>query len=260
MRSSPDWLYRLKHSGSPLTYCLMAFLVIVFLIVFLGSGSHITFEALENLVFRAENIASKPWTLFTYWWFSGASPFSLFFLLIVLYFFGTSLERGWRTKRYGLFLFSQSLLTPVAFWIGDVILGRSPVLFSFGILSGTIVVAFCALNPNAIIRFMFVVEVLAKWLMILPFAFVALSYGWGNPVFAIFAVVPLVVSIFHVRGGIALPSIGSKSKREPTYRYREGDYAGIDWEKKRQAEEERRKLKELFERSWDESEENDKNT
>ncbi|MBC5806114.1 MAG: hypothetical protein DLM53_09275 [Candidatus Eremiobacter antarcticus] len=166
----PSWSSLPKRSGSetPAVYALLALCGIVFLIDFY------THNALGSVLVWPVN--SLQWFASLHYWQPFTFPFvhfsQIFYLLtdgLVLYFFGSSLERSWGSGRFLFFFFATGLLA------GLIVLALSPLL-SGGLMVGMVgslvamVVAFAALNPYATVV-MFIFPLQARWLAALAIVF-----------------------------------------------------------------------------------------
>ncbi len=191
----PSWSSPPRRSGSetPVVYGLLALCGIVFLIDFY------THNALGLLLVWPVN--SLQWFASLHYWQPFTFPFvhfsQIFYLLtdaLVLYFFGSSLERAWGSVRFVFFFFATGILA------GLVVLALSPV-FSGGLMFGMVgslvalVVAFASLNPYATV-ILFIFPLQARWLAALAIVFEIFGRTgtYGNPATTTVAV--LTVSAF----------------------------------------------------------------
>lgn len=243
MSDMQRYLNNLVNLRAPVSLALLSMLIgsaVMFLLNPKGSGL---------LAFDPVLALHRPWTLLTYA-FSEMTPPAAVFSGLGLYFFGIELERHWPQQRYLRLIALSWLSTPVAVWVCLEIFGRAPVVSSFGWLVAHVIIAWSVNHrySNAILL----------GLIRLPAPF----WGFCSGVLSVVVLsrtVPFAAPLF------ALPFLGTwwfaggrvslrlPSKTKPSRTTRKTDYEGIDQGKKRQAETERRKLKELFERSWGEN-------
>lgn len=234
-------LSRLRRTGAPLSFSLLAIEVAAFLVFFLTSGAAAG-SIFESLAFSPRNATSQPWTLVTY---AFAWPFDAIWLalyvFLALYYFAPSLERGLGTRAFGWFLLGVTVSAPLSFWAATAVFGVDIVLRSAAIPVSAVIVGWATRFPEAMVMLWFVVPVKGKWLGWFTAVLVLFGYGWGNPALGVFALLPLALAHFWVRGGASLPSLGAR---------RTQDESLSAWERRKQEEAERLRLKELFERSY----------
>lgn len=233
----------LARSRSPASYVLLGLAFALWLVIWLLSGGPAALELCERLWFDSEMALARPWTFITYP-LVHVGVGMILFAAIGLYFFAASLERAWGTSRFLVGFFVITVLTSVSIFVGTMIFGRPYTLASMGMPISCIIVAWATNNPTATVMLWFVLPLKAIWIGWITFVLALVGYSYGYPEMAAFVFVPFAVTWAYASGRLRLPS--------PRGGRREGDYSGIAWEKRRQAEEERRRLKELFERSWPE--------
>ncbi|MER3412747.1 MAG: hypothetical protein C4340_04745 [Armatimonadota bacterium] len=242
-------LARLRRTGAPLSFSLLALEVVAFLLFFLTSGAGGR-GLLENTAFTSSSALSHPWALVTY---AFAWPYDAvwlaLFVFLGLYYFAPALERGMGTQAFARLVLFVTLSAPIAFWAGAAALHLEARLGSPLLPVSAVIVGWATKYPEATVMLWFVVPVRAKWLGVLTAVFVALGYGWGTPALSVFALVPLALAHFWVKKGDSLRFVGDKPR---------GEQDGLSaWERQRKEEAERLRLKELFERSYRESEPED---
>lgn len=259
MKMDPwDWLKRkfraLQRSGSPLSLILVGTVVFVFLLGWLGSGSEIGVGALGALIYEPSLTWSQPWRLATYALLN-FSPWGLLFVVLSLYFFGTILERRWGSERFSWYFLSQVVAFPLVFWLYYILSGSDVELSGMALPACSLLVAWGSLYPSEQVLLWFVLPVRGAWIGWLSGLIPVFSYGWGRPLLGVLIGVPFVLTWAYVTG--RYPRIGRMRRGRM---FHEGDYEGRDWERLREAEEERRRLRELFERSWGEGDEGTRGT
>ncbi|HWP31957.1 MAG TPA: rhomboid family intramembrane serine protease [Fimbriimonadales bacterium] len=245
-----NFLYR---SGSPFTYIVLGVVCLAFLLFWLGSGNPETYAFVKSTFFTPSEFLRKPWTIFTYWIFT-ADLGLLLFIGLGLYFFASSLEREYGTKRFALAFSGLVLICPISFWLGYLFGVGDVPLMTVGLPVAGCLVAWAARHPHSKILLFMVVPIEARWVGWLTVIGVGIGYGWGHPLFSIFALLPLGLCYLYATRRLKLPEFPRKQKRV----FFEKDYEGLDPDKRRAAEEERRRLRELFERSWKQGDEEDK--
>ncbi len=239
------WIFR---DGAPISRGLMVLLGVSLVLYFLLSGSEAR-RVFSELAWESDSGLRKPWTLVTYalTWVGG--PGALWTALwagFSLFYFGASLERGMGWRRFGVFLGVVTVSAPLALLLAASLARGSPIfLASFGLPATCLLVGWAARAPEATILFWGILPIKAKWLSLASFVFVLVSFGFGAPLRGVLALVPLAIAHFWLRGGVSLPRFGSKGTKEGT----------SAWERRREEELERLRLKELFERSYRENDE-----
>lgn len=239
-------LSRLRRTGAPLSFSLLSLEVATFLVFFLTSGGAAR-SLFERMAFSPQSATSQPWSLVTY---AFAWPFDAvwlaLFVFLVLYYFAPALERAMGVRPFGWFLLGVTVSAPLAFWGGSAALGLDLTLASGALPVSAVIVAWATRFPQATVMLWFVIPVKGMWLGWFTAVLVLFGYGWGSPLLGAFAVLPLALAHFWVKGGVGLPSFGTRrAKDEPL----------STWERRRREEAERLRLKELFERSYRESDE-----
>jgi len=239
----------IRADRAPVSRSLMVLLGATLLLYFLLSGSR-ALGIFSSLAWTSADGLSRPWTLVTYCLAWSGGPGALWTALwvgLALHYFGASLERtlGWR--RYALFVGVITVAIPLALFLAAQLTpAANPIhLVSFAFPATGLLVGWAARAPEATILFWGLVPIRAKWLSLASVVFVLVSYGFGAPLRGIFAVIPLALAHFWMSGGLPLPTFGAK---------RTGPEESA-WERRRREELERLRLKELFERSVREDEE-----
>ncbi|MCH8274953.1 MAG: rhomboid family intramembrane serine protease [Armatimonadetes bacterium] len=245
-RSNP--LDSLRRSGAPFSLGLLVLLVAFFLVLFLSSGGG---SLVRRLVFDPEHWGAQPWTALTYA-LVNLSPMGLLFIGFGLYYFGAGLERDWGTRRFaGAFLW-LTVLTPLFFYLGSKFTEHPGLLLTMVVPAACCVVGWAVRYPRTQIRLWCVLPIEARWVGWFTAIAVPIGFSWGYPLFVAFAGAPFLLTYLYAAGQLRVPAFPMPQRRSRGAR--EGDYEGLNWEKRREAEAERRRLKELFERSWDETE------
>lgn len=240
---------QLLRSRSPASYVLLALAIVFWLVLWLLSGGPGAMALAEQLLFDSETAVARPWTFFTYT-LVHIGVGTILFAALGLYFFATSLERTWGTKRFLAGFLVITCLTSVSTLIGAMVLGRPYQLGSMAMPVACVIVAWATHNPNATVLLWFVLPLKAAWIGWITFVLTLVGFSYTYPAMAGFLLAPFVLTWAYSSGRLVRRSPKPKQRMG-----REEDYSGLDWKKRRQAEEERRRLKELFERSWREDDE-----
>lgn len=240
-------LSRLRRTGAPLSFSLLTLEIAAFLLFFLTSGGAGR-GLFESTAFATWKAWSQPWSLVTY---AFAWPYDAIwlalFVFLGIYYFAPVLERGMGTRTFRWLLLCVAVSAPLAFWVGAAALRLEVTLASAALPVSAIIVGWATRYPEATVMLWFVIPVKGKWLGWFTAVVVALGYGKGTPALSVFALVPLAVAHFWVKGGVSLPTVGTRRGG--------ADETLSAWERKRKEEAERLRLKELFERSYRESDE-----
>lgn len=159
------------------------------------------------LALTPANVLRQPWTPFTYM-FVHAGGFHLLFNLIVLFFFGRSLEEHWGSATFlkfylvaGLGGAALSFLTPNA-----TIVGAS------GALNG-LLIAFAMIWPESPIHLFGMLPVKAKWLVAFLAAFsVFAAFGGAQSGVAHWAHLGgFAAGFLYLKSGLLQPTYGGRS-------------------------------------------------
>ncbi|MBA3726560.1 MAG: rhomboid family intramembrane serine protease [Armatimonadetes bacterium] len=240
-----------RRSGMPVT--LIAIAATVMSLV-LSWFFYANLGFVSNLAFVSDNWYFRPWTLLTYTVIA-MDFLGVLFICIGLFYFTGALERLWGTRKFAAFFVATILACPLALFLGYLIEGTQMVLTSLGFAVACSVVAYAALFPNHQILLWFVLPVAAKWIGWITALGTVFYYGsGGHPLVGFLAAIPLVLAWAFATGRLRLPSI---PERRTNAGMRDKDYRGHDYDKRMETEAERRRLKELFERSLKEDPEKD---
>jgi membrane associated rhomboid family serine protease len=248
MSRRTDPISFLLRSGSVFSYLLIATFVAWFLVFFLASGGSGAAALALAMSWESQAAFREPWTFLTYS-LVNLSPVAVLFECVAVYFFLAPLERSWGIARTAGFFGVAVAAFPLAAWLGAAVLGKNFLLSSAALPVTAAIVAWAARSPGATILLFAVLPLKAVWVAIGASVLAVLSIAYGTPLMAPFLAAPLGLAWPYAAGRLRAPSSGAPKRRRAV----EGDYEGIDWNKRREAESERRRLKELFERSWGES-------
>jgi membrane associated rhomboid family serine protease len=153
-------------SDTPGVWAILSLMVAFFVISFFGLADDIA-RWLAWPTVPAWFLDLRFWQMVTFPFVHGTNVLSVLFDGLVVYFFGTSLERAWGTPRFVSFFFLSGIVA------GFTVIGLNalfPAVFPGGFFAGTTAhfvslgVAFGALNPYARIYIYFVIPIEARWL------------------------------------------------------------------------------------------------
>lgn len=198
-----------------------------------------------------------PWTVLTYplVWVT-MSPISLLFSCYWLWIAGGSLERAWGTRNFGVFFFQMAALSAGGLFLGWLLTGVPSGIYNLWVPLAGLTVAFAMLNPEQQIMFMLVIPLKLKYLAMLSVGLLAVSYGAINLALGLFVLAGCAYAYWRVRRPItrlSAPRGESEGKiirvferRRPARRL--NPFAAM------KEREEQKRLKELFERSFGDDE------
>ncbi len=229
---------------------LIGVLVGFFVLGWLASGSEVGEEWVRLLIYIPSEGWTQPWRMVSYA-LVHLDPWELLFVVLSLYFFGASIERAWGLRRFGWFLLLQVLVFSFVLWLYYAFSESSVGLSGTDLPACSLLVAWGSLYPSQQVLLWFVLPVRGAWIAWLAGLFPVFSYGWGRPLLGFLVGVPFVLVWAYVSGRLPKMRIVLPHRRKGV---RESDYEGRSWERLREVEEERRRLKELFERSWGDEE------
>ncbi len=234
----------LNKNGCPVTYSLIAVSIVSLFLLFLSSGSKEPNETIEMLAFNPSEPLSKPWTWITYTLITGSLN-ALLCIGIGLFFFASAIEKRFGSYKFGIAFLVFTLLSPISIWLAFVLTGAAIPLYGMALPVSATIVSWAVLYPKSSVLFMMVLPVPGWFIGTVTFAGVLLGFGMGAPIAGFCACIPLFAGIIAsvIRYRIPVPRSATAARQNL-------DYQGRNFEKSRQAELERLKLKELFERSW----------
>lgn len=237
----------------PLTLVLLGLIIVSFLVMWVAATSPHGSQFFYSLMFWPASWSARPWTFITYPFVEG-DFLALVFVGIGLYFFTGVLERTWGTKRFAGFFIVIVFACAAMMLLGQVAFSRSFPLAGMGYPVACGVVAYCSIHPNQPIMLWMVIPIAAKWIGWLTALLIVFNYGRGYPPIGILAGLPVLFSWAYATERLRLPGMPTRPRTKKV----EDDYRGFDEDRRMETELERRKLKELFERSFDDDELKDK--
>lgn len=219
----------------PITAVTIGLAVAGFLGVWLTERS-----LLFSLWFDPEAGLPRAWTAATYalveW-----RPIGVLFSCLVAFFFMGAMERAWGRSRFLPAFAILWLLPPVGYALGWLLTAESFPAFGLTITSGAWVVVFATYRPQAVIHLMGMFPIKAFWVGWASAILIVVGCGTHAPLFgAACAVIPLAAFALG-RGRLTLPSVSKKTEFKDEFRR--------SLATKRDAELERKRLRDLLERS-----------
>ena len=215
------------------------------------AGSRSVVSAASAFEFASGDWYSRPWTLIAYvlvsWDLIGVLA-----ICIGFYYFAGAIERSWGTAKYGTFMGILVVLCPLSLWLGYLATGSETILTSFGLPLACAVVAFATLYPRQQILVWAIIPIQARWIGWFTAVATVFYYGRGAPIVGLSAGLPIIFAWAVAGRKLKLPRLPQRRPRS----VRDPDYHGLDVRRREDVEAERRKLKELFERSFGDEDEN----
>ena len=218
--------YRPGFGGgeTPAVYALLSLMGIVFLADFFLGGKLTIILAWQVTVAWLHSLML--WQPFTF----PFAHFSGFLYLLtdgmVLYFFGSSLERAWGSGRFVFFFFATGILPGVVLLALSPWMGVSPFFYGMVGSSVSVVVAFAVMNPYATVL-LIIFPLQARWLGVLAVAFELFGRTplYGGPIPAVIAIaVTVAFAYVFTSGRLSLGSLlprGGPSMRERLERWQQ---------------------------------------
>ena len=169
-----------KISVAPLTMVVKRILIVtvgIWLIVQVLLGQFLKVRGWEIFILHPNQVIENfyVWQLFTYMFFHAISPFHLLFNMLMLWFFGSELEKHWGSKFFALYYFlsgiGAALLYCLAVGVYSAITGVRtplviPVMGASGALFG-LLLAYGIIYAENVIYFMGLFPMKAKYFVLL---------------------------------------------------------------------------------------------
>jgi membrane associated rhomboid family serine protease len=173
-----EYLLRFKRfiyrDFDPVVKSLLVLAGLEFLLSLLLRGIFF-FNLNERLILQPGTVFSYPWTLIGYP-LVDASPLSLLFAGLWLWFVGGSLERIWGSGKFGWFLVISTGVTGLAMVFLEILFQIPVPLFGLWLPLVGVTWAWADLNPNQEMLFWGVIPLKAKWLAWINALFIFLTY------------------------------------------------------------------------------------
>lgn len=234
-----------RRNSAPVSMALLLFAGLSFVYTWLDTS-----RSFVDLIFFPEYAFSRPWTWVTYT-VANRDFFAVLFVMFALYFFAMPMERRWGSAKLGLILLGWTLLLPLSMVMAELLLSKGQPVYSLAVPAACIVVAWGTAYPNQQVLLWGILPILGKWIALIAGLGVVFAYGVNDPVVGVFGGLAPLSAWAVASGKLRIPQPRVRPKRA------EGDYRGFDLDKRMQTELERRRLKELFERSMAEDPEED---
>ena len=193
-----------------------------------------------ELVFFTEGWLSRPWSLVTYAFIEG-DFIRLVFSGLMAFFFMGALERAWGRDRFVPAFILFLVAPPLSVWLGSLAAGIDLTAMGLWLPVACWTVAFGAYRPQSTILVFGVVPVKAMWIGLFAGLAAVFQYGSGAPVAGL--CVGLSMALAWLLGSRRL-ALRLPEKKQPP-----GDEFRKSMKTKREAEQERLRLRELLERS-----------
>lgn len=165
----------------------------------------------DLLVLYPANVLRRPWMLVTYPLVNGTDLLSLAFGALWLWLIGGSLERRWRSRKYGLFLILAAAATGGAMTLAAWIFSLEPVaIYGIWLLLTGPTWAWAESDPWREILFMGILPVKARWLAWIQAGLTFIAYAGINLVLGLASLSGIAVAYFFLAGG---PFRGGRGRR-----------------------------------------------
>ena len=137
---------------------------------------------LENIrLYPAAVLNGEVWRLVTFLFVPPiTNPIFAFFFWYLFYLMGTTLEAGWGTFRYNLFLLIGYLGSVITAFLVHFALGGANISASNGFLYGTVFLAFARLYPDFELLLFFILPVKIKWLALIQWFGYGIGFAFGS--------------------------------------------------------------------------------
>jgi membrane associated rhomboid family serine protease len=232
----------------PFTLTTLVACLLVFVLFWLTSSNLQAVEFFEGFAYNTEDGLAEPWTLVTYGLLN-PDPWLLLAVSLLLYYFTGALERIWGTRKIALFFLSVVLLIPLLYWFVDNVTGQPSRLYSLLIVVTATLVAWAGLYPRQSVMLWAIIPIQSRWIALIASVMVVAYQGFGKPMYGVVVAVVLAAVYAYSVGLVKLPawkSTGAVRSAKP------GESRTYDLKKRTREEQEKLRLKELFERSfWD---------
>lgn len=136
---------------------------------------------------------------------------NLIFSGLMLWWFGSSLERSWGSRTYLLFLLACNVATALLWEFGIFLMTTQfTPLGTPWLMISSVVVAWASLNPNETIMLWFILPIKAKWIGIGTVVFLFFSYVAQTP--GNLGILRIIYGVFSL-GGVALAYAYARHQR-----------------------------------------------
>ena len=182
---------------TPATVVIMAIWVLVFLATIIDTRIGLLLAYIPTKFPNAiTGLVTYPLLIF-----GPGEIINLLFAGFMLYQFGGSLERGWGTRTYVLFLLASNIAAALLWTAGFFLFAHElPMMMGPWLMISSVIVAWAWINPDETILFWFVLPLKARWIGWLTIVLLYFLYphsqgvgGW-----------PLFILGFFALGGVAV--------------------------------------------------------
>ena len=228
--------YFMAKGGMPITMAT----IIIAAVSFIAWWAAKTSSAWIQLVFYTDGWMTRPWTLITYAFVEG-DFISIVFSCLMAFFFMGALERAWGRERFLPAYFAFLVVPPLTVWIGSLASGEELAANGLWLPVACSTVAFGAYRPQSTILIFGIVPVKAMYIGLFAALAVVFRYGAGAPIAGL--CVGLSMALAWLLGSRRVMFSLPKGQEKV------GDEFRKSMKSKRDAEQERLRLRELLERS-----------
>lgn len=230
-----------RRQGSPVTIGLILSLIASYLLMWFTEG-----RPFSSLIFDPAH--PLPWTPLTYP-FAGEGPVIFFlFMLLWLYWIGSSLEHDLGSRKFGVLCLVMTLLPVLFLGFGSLLVQRPTSLANELLPLAALTVAWGTRNSSLPVRLWGIIPVTGAMIAILDVLIVIFSYP---PIVSWLAVLPLGFAYLFAKNKVPFFTYSkpvyaykpSKQKVQEEARYFE------EVKKREQERAERERLRKLFEKS-----------
>ena len=177
MRSGRTFDLNYFFRTNPVTLIFISFLLLALLLSLTGQQ-----KLIDLLVFQPSFSPQFITGLITYPLAIGHDLINSILAIMMLYWFGGSLERGWGTRRFVTFLLGSTIAAALCWWLGLFVYSLLPqskpvdiIIFGPWLTISSIIIAWVILNPRETIMFWMIIPLKASWV------------GWGTLAMLYFA-------------------------------------------------------------------------
>lgn len=241
-------------SGMPFTLAVLAACVVIFVLFWLTSNNSKAVGFFEGFAYSTQDGLSKPWTLLTYGLFN-PDPWLLLAVCLLLYYFTGGLEKIWGTNKLALFFLGTVLLTSLLYALVNSLVGEPSRLYSLLIPTTAALVAWAGLYPRTSVMLWGVIPIQSRWMALMGSLLVVFYQGLGKPMYGLTTAIVLAAAYLYSTG---FSNLLIWRPKNVTRYMKPGDNRTYDFEKRAREEQEKLRLKELFERSFVDDDDQDK--
>ena len=217
-------MWKMRYYGrrydTPASYGLIAVMAAAFVLDFFTS------QSLTQLLAWPPSVtwlhSGQYWRPFTFTFVHAGGILWALFDGLLLFWFGSSLERAWGSGKFLFFYFSSGILPGLVLIPQTAYSPTAPLFIGMAGSFVGITVAFASMNPYATVMFWFI-PMQARFMaaVIVAFALFGNYFIYGGPFQAVLAIaVACVYAYFFTTRRVSLPSIGSGRPPGPSIKER----------------------------------------